>query len=104
MGTTFFSLQNSFFFALRSKIFLRSLRSSVYLLILVYELQKSPRVSGGPIHFSEVVEAQECLCNLKIVLYDFQKTLGVPEVPKHFCMTSKRLQECMEVPNNFLKL
>ena len=40
------------------------------------------------LNISEVVEAQECMCNLKIVLHYFQKTLGfqkstgVPGGPK----------------------
>ena len=38
---------------------------------------------GGWNHFSEVVEASECLPSLKIILYDFLKTPGVPEGPKH---------------------
>ena len=42
------------------------------------------------LNISEVVEAQECMCNLKIVLHYFLKTLGfqkstgVPGGPKHF--------------------
>ena len=39
---------------------------------------------GGPGHFSEVVEASECLSSLKIILYDFYKTTGVPGVHEYF--------------------
>ena len=48
----------------------------------------------GPKHFSEVVEALECLSSLEIVLHDFLKTPGVLEGPKHF---SKVLEasECL---------
>ena len=37
------------------------------------------KTSKGPKHFSEVVEAQESLCTLKIVLYDFYKISGTQE-------------------------
>ena len=50
----------------------------------------------GPKHFSEGVEAPECLSSLWIFLYDFYKTPGVLGGPKHFsevvessgCLTS----------------
>ena len=38
---------------------------------------------GVPKHFSEVLEPPECLKSLKIFLYDFYKTLGVPEDSGH---------------------
>ena len=41
-------------------------------------------VNGGPPHFSENVEAPECLSSLKIFLYNFYKTPGLPGGPKHF--------------------
>ena len=50
----------------------------------MYVFQKTLGVLGGPKHFSEVVEAPECLSSLKIFFYDFSKTPGVPGVPKHF--------------------
>ena len=51
---------------------------------------------GGPKHFSEGVEASECLTRIQIFLYDFYKIPGVPEGHKHFsegveaseCLTS----------------
>ena len=39
---------------------------------------------GVPGHFSEVVEAVECLSSLEIFLYYFYKTTGVPGDPGHF--------------------
>ena len=42
---------------------------------------------GAPKHFSEIVEAPECLSSLK-----------------YFCISSKRLQECLKHLNIFQKL
>ena len=39
---------------------------------------------GDPKHFSEVVEALECLYSFEIFLSDFYKTIGVPGDPGHF--------------------
>ena len=39
---------------------------------------------GVPEHLNEVVKGQEWLSSLEIFLYDFYKTLGLPEGPEHF--------------------
>ena len=50
----------------------------------MFDFYKTPGVPGGPKHYSEVLEATECLSCLKIFWYDFSKTPGVPGVPKTF--------------------
>ena len=62
----------------------------------MYDFYKISWVPGDYKHFSEGVEASECLTSLWIFLYDFYKTPGVPGGPKHFsegvesseCLTS----------------
>ena len=39
---------------------------------------------GVPEHFNEVVKGQEWLSSLEIFLYDFYKAPGVPGGPEHF--------------------
>ena len=60
----------------------------------MYDFYKTPGVPGDLWHFSEVVEALECLSSLEIFLYDFYKTLGVPGDLKHFSEVVEAL-ECM---------
>ena len=60
----------------------------------MYEFYKIPGVPGGHKHFSEVVEASECLTSLWIFLYDFYKTPGVLGVPKHFS-EGVEVSECL---------
>ena len=48
-------------------------------------------------HFSEAVEALECLSTLFIFLYDIYKTPGVPGDPGHF-------SEVVEAPKRLLCL
>ena len=40
--------------------------------------------SDCPKHFSEIVEAPECLSSMYIFLLDLKKTPGVPGAPKYF--------------------
>ena len=54
-------------------------------------------MSGGPKLFSEVIETPECLCTLKILLYGFQKTLGVPGGPKHFSEIVEALESLLSL-------
>ena len=56
------------------------------------DFYKTPEVPGCPTHFSEVVEAPQCLSSLWIFLYDFYKTPGVPGGPKYFSEVIKAPQ------------
>ena len=50
----------------------------------MYDFQQTPGMPWGLKHYSEVVEASECLASLQIFLYEFWKTPGVPGSHKHF--------------------
>ena len=64
-------------------------------------------------NFPEVWQVLECLGNSKILLYDFQKYLGLPGGPKVveasecfkiFFYAFTRLLECLEILNNFSEI
>ena len=60
----------------------------------MYDFYKTSGVPGGSKHFSEDVEATECLSCLYIFLYEFYKTPWVPRVPEHFSEVAEA-PECL---------
>ena len=70
---------------------------SIMILITFVWLLKESGVPGGPKHYSEVVEAAECLSSLKLFFYDFSKTPGMSGGTKHY-------PEVVKAPECFLSL
>ena len=76
----------------------------------MYDFYKTPVVPGDPKHFSEVVEAAECLVSFpkalknskshRIILSKVTKLTDLPECPKYFWDFPQAVEKFYKPHNN----